>query len=67
MKEGDTEMKWEDFKKEKQRVAFNNYAKTSIECPKCGKNIYQRTNVVLASYPPQHSYFCQNCGWSGTA
>lgn len=60
-------MKWEDFKKERHRVVYNNYAKTGIECPKCGKNIYRRTDVVLALHPPKHSYICTNCGWSGTA
>ena len=60
-------MKWEDFKKERHRVAYNGYVKTGIECPKCGKNIYRRIDVVLASYPPKHSYFCKDCGWTGTA
>lgn len=57
-------MKWEDFKKERQRVTYNDYVKTDIECPKCGKNIFRRTDIVLTLYPSQHIYFCKNCGWS---
>ena len=62
-------MKWEDFKKERQRqgVAYYKYIKTDIECPKCGKTIYRLADVVLTSYPPQYGYYCKNCGWSGTA
>ena len=60
-------MKWEDFEKERQREVYNNYVKTGIECPKCGENIYRRTDVVLTSYPPKYGYYCSNCGWSGTA
>ena len=59
-------MKWEDFKKERQRVVYNNYDETDIECPLCGENIYKRTDIVLTSHPTQYVYFCKNCGWSDT-
>ena len=29
---------------------------TDIDCPKCGKKIYVRTDIVLTSYPPQSQY-----------
>ena len=37
---------------------------TDIDCPKCGKKIYVRTDIVLTSYPPQSQYEC-DCGWVG--
>ena len=30
-------------------------------CPKCGNDLQE---VILASNPPQHKIYCNNCGWS---
>lgn len=61
-------MKWEDFKeaREKSMNRFMDARQTDIECPECGKKIYVRTNITVATYPPKSFYFCE-CGWSGTA
>ena len=63
-------MKWEEFKKdrvEKMSKGLLNAVETDIECPICGKCIYKDMSLVLTSYPPQHRYFCAECGWSGTS
>ena len=59
-------MNWEDFNK---NINFNDYlftnkVLTDINCPKCNKKIYMRTDIVLTSYPPQYQYEC-DCGWIG--
>ena len=64
-------MKWEDFVMGKAEYCatvklYNNAKPTNIDCPKCGKKILCRTDMVLTTNPPKHSYFCE-CGWSGTA
>ena len=60
-------MDWETFKEE-NRNDFNwfpeNRKITDIDCPKCGKKIYLRTDIILTSYPPKHQYEC-DCGWVG--
>lgn len=56
---------WEEFIKERRTIPTN-AEPTVIACPECGKMIYRRTDIVLASYPPKHSYFCE-CGWTGCA
>lgn len=39
---------------------------TDVACPKCGKPLYRRTDIVLTSYPAQYQYECE-CGWVGYA
>ena len=59
-------MTWEDFKRWGPTIEeLTNKVRTDIECPICGKKIYQRTDIVLTTYPPQYQYEC-DCGWSGT-
>lgn len=57
-------MKWDEF--QKYFPDISNKELTEIECPKCGKHIWRRTDIVLTTYPPQYVYECE-CGWSGTA
>ena len=59
-------MKWEQFEEIYPYMLqeFTNKAPTDIECPKCGKKLFQRTDIVLASYPPQYQYECE-CGFVG--
>ena len=59
-------MKWEDYKDQSVSVMPLNMVKTDIDCPKCGKKLYKRTDIVLTSYPPQEVFEC-GCGWVGTA
>ena len=57
-------MKWEEFDR---TVSFDNqskYKETDIECPKCGKNVRMRADIILPSYPAQYQYECE-CGWIG--
>ena len=45
-------MTWEEFEKAnpKDNVFFmGNKQPTDIDCPKCGKKVYVRTDIVLAS------------------
>ena len=55
-------MKWEQFKRMNNR--YTNKVLTNIECPKCGKNLFQRTDMILTSYPEQYQYECE-CGFVG--
>ena len=63
-------MTWEEFKKSTRQFSIgfgvDTFKKeiTDIDCPKCGKKIYVRTDIVLASYPPKRQYEC-DCGWIG--
>jgi predicted RNA-binding Zn-ribbon protein involved in translation (DUF1610 family) len=62
-------MTWEEHLKANpfiMEILLNNSHRepTDIECPKCGKQIYVRTDIVLASNPPQRLYEC-DCGWTG--
>ena len=59
-------MKWEQFERMYPRTeAFTNRAKTDIDCPKCGKRkLWERTDIVLTSYPAQYQYEC-DCGFVG--
>lgn len=43
------------------------YTPVNVKCPECGKPLYKRTDIVLASFPPQYVYRCIECGWSGYA
>lgn len=59
-------MKWEEFKNMMTpEPIFVNLVKTNIECPECGKNLFQRTDIVLTSYPAQYQYECNECGFIG--
>jgi DNA-directed RNA polymerase subunit RPC12/RpoP len=60
-------MKWEDFKNRRQNISDSHLQLTNIECPKCNEKIFVKTDIVLASYPPQLQYICMKCGWTGTA
>jgi len=58
-------MKWEQF--EQMHLCaqeFANKVLTDIECPKCGKYLFQRTDIILTSYPEQYQYECK-CGFVG--
>lgn len=60
-------MKWEEHQnKTLPDEICTHRQKTGIECPKCGKMIWKRTDVVLTSYPPKYQYECE-CGWIGYA
>ena len=59
-------MKWSEIENYIPDQSFSNREKTDIECPKCGKYIYRRTDIILTSYPPQYRYEC-DCGWVGSA
>lgn len=60
-------MKWEEFINSQNPWVVQGLQKTDIECPKCGENIYRRTDIVLSSYPPKYEYKCLKCGWSDYA
>jgi len=58
---------WEEYKNFGISVGTpSTYILTDIECPKCGKYIYMRTDRVLTSNPVQYSYYC-DCGWGGSS
>lgn len=60
-------MKWEDVKKQYPETSrFMNRKKTNIDCPKCGKKIFKRTDMVLTTRPVKYQYECE-CGWIGYA
>lgn len=59
-------MKWEDFYKETDNDVLPTLQLTDIECPKCGKKVFRRTDIILTSFPPQYQYECK-CGWVGYA
>ena len=58
-------MKWEDFRKGEEATISPSYAITDIECPQCGKYIYEDMTVEYLTIPAQHDFYCFNCGWSG--
>lgn len=63
-------MTWEELQKLREMAiesACNGLEITDIDCPKCGKKLYVRTDVILASYPPKREYKCTECGWTGYA
>lgn len=62
-------MKWEDFMNmhiTRGSLFSDRRHKTDIDCPECGKKIYRRDDIVLASNPPKYQYEC-DCGWVGYA
>ena len=56
-------MKWNEISP--QIDGFINYVETDVECPKCGKPLRKRIDVVLTSYPAQYYYYCPECGFEG--
>lgn len=52
----------EDYNKQK----LNQYPKypllNGIACPKCGKEMYDRDNLILTSNPPKKRVICLECG-----
>lgn len=60
-------MKWAERQKQYPETSkYTNIKETDIECPKCGKKIFKRLDIVLTSYPVQYQYECK-CGWVGYA
>lgn len=61
-------MKWEEYNQlhDEYECVYTNRIQTDIECPMCGRKIYERTDIVLATYPQQYCYEC-DCGWTGHA
>ena len=59
-------MTWEEFENLNVKMALfpEKRKKTDIECPKCGNVVYERTDIILTSYPPKKRYEC-DCGWVG--
>lgn len=58
---------WDDFIESRNGNIFANAEPTQIACPKCGKRIYKRVDIILSCYPPKHQYFCSKCDWVGYA
>ena len=60
-------MRWEEFEKQyPQTSSYTNLEETDIDCPRCGKKIFKRLDIVLTSCPVQYQYECK-CGWIGYA
>jgi predicted RNA-binding Zn-ribbon protein involved in translation (DUF1610 family) len=58
-------MDWEDFNEQRfPEYLFTKKILTDINCPKCNRKIYMRTDKVLTTYPAQYQYEC-DCGWVG--
>lgn len=57
-------MKWEEFDRMMPIDSWSKYKETDVECPKCGKKVKMRRDIVLTSYPAQYQYECE-CGWVG--
>lgn len=61
-------MKWDNFKYMTDPSSYNDgQIQTDIECPVCGNNIFWDSRIVLTTYPAQYSYYCKNCGWTGSS
>lgn len=59
-------MTWEEYRK--RAYIPERWEQIKVECPKCGKNIYVRTNEIGATYisnMPRAEYKCR-CGWYAT-
>lgn len=59
-------IKWKDYQEEqtKQYIESKNYIeKTDIICPKCGKNLYRKVDIMVMTTPPKYYYEC-SCGWT---
>ena len=60
-------MKWEEFStKAPKEMVFEAKEQVNVECPKCGKKIWRRNDIVLATFPAQYRYECE-CGWWGSS
>lgn len=60
-------MKWEEYNDAIQpQRQFSNREQVDVECPKCGKKIWRRNDIVLPTYPAKYQYEC-DCGWIGYA
>lgn len=60
-------MKWDEWNEigfDWDTHFFSHLKPTNIECPKCGKYVKMRTDIVLTTYPAQYQYECE-CGWIG--
>ena len=58
-------MKWEDYKNRMpQEPIFLDKVRTNIECPRCGKELFFRNDIVLTTYPAKYQYECV-CGFVG--
>lgn len=58
-------MDWEQFRNmTSPEPVFLNKVRTNIKCPKCGKELFFRNDIVLTSYPAQYQYECV-CGFIG--
>ena len=56
-------MEWDSFKNTMtSEYFFPNKVETNIKCPNCGRNLFERTDIVLTSNPPQYQYECE-CGF----
>lgn len=54
---------WEDFGK---RQTLNQPHPNGIECPECGKELWDSDPMVtLTSDPPQKNIHCPVCGYKG--
>ena len=38
----------------------------AAECPNCNSEL-RKSNVVLATYPPEYQYYCEACGFTATS
>ena len=61
-------MKWNQYEKQMpiKPEEWQHKPQVDVECPKCGKKIWRRNDIVLTSYPEQYQYECE-CGWIGYA
>lgn len=61
-------MNWDEFKEnaKKECKGLATTEQTDIDCPKCGKKVWKRLDIVLTSFPLQYQYECE-CGWIGYA
>ena len=68
MRKEEAGMKWDQYEKQMPIKPEEWQCKTQVdvECPKCGKKIWRRNDIVLTSYPAQYQYECE-CGWIGYA
>ena len=59
-------MEWEQYKELTPEKINEPKTQVDARCPKCGKKIWRRNDIVLTTYPAQHKYECE-CGWVGYA
>ena len=57
----------EEFnKRQAQKYRLTRYRLNNIICPKCGRELYDDTNIMLASHPPQIPIMCFYCDYKGS-